>query len=128
MKSISLDNVNQEIEQLNIDLQSISQWATTNNLKLNPSKTVVIPVGTRKGIQKFLQRQRQKVEVGGTTVDFATSAKVLGMTVDQNLSWEPHVKLICRRSIHKLRSLYKAKNLLPTNIKLNLIKQLIFPI
>ena len=81
------------------ELRSVSDWATSNNLKLNANKSREMLIMRRGSVeQPPLLDGVQRVE----------SMKILGVTFRNNLSATPHVEEIigaCSGSLHALRIL-----------------------
>ena len=104
-------------------LSIADSWFSQNSLKINPTKTDFMFVHTR-----------QRRSVGSFSVDFGTSSiqasqsvKVLGVTMDKNLSWEPQVSSVIKRCYACICGLSKFSQKLSKNVKKKLIEALVFP-
>ena len=64
----------------------------------------------------------------GTVIPFSPSVKDLGLHIDTTLNWQSQVASVSQRVTGILRSLYRLKNLLPSNTKAMLMQTLVFPI
>ena len=65
-------------------------WFNQNRLKINPTKTDIIVV---------LSRQRRdeitmKINFEGASITNSETSKILGIALDQNLSWKAHVSAV----------------------------------
>lgn len=61
----------------------ISEWFL--ELMINPNKEAIIPVTIRR------KRKVNKVALGGIGIEFSTEVKYLGVMLDQELTWDPHL-------------------------------------
>ena len=98
-------------------------WFIENSLKINPTKTEVMLLKTR-------QRRLPSnfcVNFNGTTISSTSSAKVLGVVVDEALSWEVQVSSVVKRCYATLYGLSKFCIGLSVEVKKFLVESLIFP-
>ena len=56
-----------------------------------------------------------------------TNTKFLGMTVDENLAWKPHIENVCKLCSRNLGVLNKVKYFLPKNSLYQLYCSVILP-
>ena len=66
------------------------------------------------------------IDVSGTTVDPSKVVRYLGVTLDQSLSFEPHILDICKSSFSFLRNLYRIRSNLPLSCAISLINAFVF--
>ena len=66
----------------------LETWGQTAGLKFNSSKTEVV-IFTKKRLRP--EQMPQKLKVSGQEVEFSTTAKYLGVTLDNNLTWSTPV-------------------------------------
>src|SRR6218665_3769127 len=83
-------------------LDVLETWMSTNRLRLNPSKTQFIWFGTR--------QQLAKLDLSAIAADFphfifSPVVRDLGLTLDQELTFAPHIHRLCRDSYYQLRQL-----------------------
>ena len=100
-----------------------SAWFAENSLRINPAKTDVMLVKCR-------QRRTNvdfSVNFESTTIHPSSSVKILGMSVDCNLTWASHVSLVIRRCYSIISGLGKLSHRLPCDVKRFLIEALVFP-
>ena len=79
---------------MNSGLKLINDWCGKEGLQVNSSKTVVVPF-TRKRVQGEFNSLR----LNGERVNISESVKYLGITLDNKLTWNQHLKNV----IHKAR-------------------------
>ena len=102
---------------------SAQQWFTANSLKINPTKTdlVLIKSKRRKESNHF------SITIGDVKIEPSSSTKILGMMVDSNLTSEAHISAVIRRCYATLGGLTKLSRSLPENVKKVIIETLVFP-
>lgn len=77
---------------INDTLKEVLEWFTANNLLLNAKKT--------KCVKFSLPNVRQldtAITLNGEKLDFANDTLFLGLTLDRNLQWAPHISLLANR-------------------------------
>ena len=80
----------QEIEDnMNIDLENISEWLKANRLSLNTTKTEFLVLSSR---QRSAQLSYPTLQIGGKSIPRISSAKTLGVHIDETLSWTRHIE------------------------------------
>ena len=66
----------------------------TTDVKLNPDKSEVLPMGTANQLQAV--SSLTSVSVAGVNLPIANSMKVLGVTLDRCLTLDNHVSVVAR--------------------------------
>ena len=74
-----------------------------NKLKLNDEKTELLAIGDR--IRLSLVREKKTLTFGSCSVPFQTSAKYLGVHLDETLSMIKQISSLCRSSYFHLRKI-----------------------
>ena len=82
--------------------QAVRDWFLENGMLLNPDKSEVLLVGTRAQTQKM---KRSGIAVAGSDIKFSVKLKSLGVTLDQSLSLDDHVKNVVKASNFHIRAL-----------------------
>src|SRR5688572_21728971 len=85
---------------MSLALGALEAWMSSNRLRLNPSKTQFIWLGTR--------QQLAKLDLSTIAADFpqfvfSSVVRDLGVTLDQELTFAPHINRLCRNSYYQLR-------------------------
>ena len=83
-------------------VSDINSWMRASRLRLNPSKTQVIWLGSG---QLTRQVNICDVPVLSTQIKPVESARDLGVIIDSQLSLSAHVAALCRSCYYKLRQL-----------------------
>ena len=122
----------ESLSQLQIRLQesmaSVYNWFKSNSLKMNASKTDFILLGTKKSLQKASDFT---FTFSDSTFQSSKTIKLLGVTVDQMLTWNQHISSVVRRcysiliSLHRFRRHFTTKALI-TIIQAHVFSQIIY--
>jgi hypothetical protein len=83
--------------------EDVLEWFTHNGLSLNPTKTEILFMGTRQMINHV--KSRTSVQVAGCSITPSDNLKSLGVTLDNNLTFDKHVGNICRSASYHIRAL-----------------------
>jgi len=94
--------VNSTVQQFLRCLHDVEVWMSASRLRLNPSKTVVLWLGSRHVIDKLAIHE---VQVLSSTVKIDSSACDLGVVVDSRLTMSDHVASVCRSAYYYLRQI-----------------------
>ena len=82
---------------------AVTSWHLKNDLLLNPDKTEAIITGTRQQITKF--NRSAGVAVAGSNVSIVDKLRVLGVTLDSQLTFEDHISGVVRAFNFHVRAL-----------------------
>ena len=80
-------------------------------MSLNPSKTKYMILTTRQKRQ-LLHSPSAHLSVGNQQITEVSDHKVLGVTVDNNLTWGPHIPDLCKTTAKKVYQAAKLKHFL----------------
>jgi len=92
----NLDNLTRCIDSLHI-------WFSANGMALYPDKSEAILLGTRQRAHSY--SSLATVNVAGSQIPLADRIKILGVTLDKNLSMNNHVNAICKSIHYHIRAL-----------------------
>ena len=106
------------------NIQCLQLWFSLNSLKMNADKTCFTLFGTQNSIDKASDFT---LKVNHEDLRPTKHMKVLGVLLDQTLSWEPHISSIVRRSNAILVSLFKIRPHLSPDILKILVQAHVFP-
>ena len=99
-----------------------AQWCLiANSLKINPTKTDIVLIKSRRGVNHPFA-----LKIGKVRLEPSLSTKVLGMVVDSNLIFEPQVSTVIKRCYATISGLAKLSRSLPESIKKMLVEPLVF--
>lgn len=86
---------------INTCLNDIINWLNNNNLVINLNKTKVM---------QFYQRCKTpniNIFCNGCVIEEVDKAKFLGITIDNQLTWKPHVEELCKKLSKSAYALYQ---------------------
>ena len=116
--SISVSNAKESLEKLQHCLIGVSAWMTGSKLKLNPSKTEFLLIGTKLQREKFLNNFLCLLL--GQETNPSTSAKNLDVLFDSSLNFRKHISQTCRACFYHIRDLRRIRK----SLSLDLTKQI----
>ena len=93
---------------LNSDLIAVHNWLKTNKLSCNTSKTSYMTIGSR---QKLANANFMNLELDDRPIEHKPSTKLLGVHIDEMLTWDNQIKHISSKVSNGLRMLYLARKL-----------------
>ena len=81
-------------------LDNLIDWTEMNHMALHPDKTKFMLITTRQKRQNIVSHFHP-LTVQGIIIEEVQKHRVLGVIIDNNLSWTPYVKSLCKKKIHK---------------------------
>ena len=89
----------EELEQLiNRELSKVVEWCNTNRLSINIQKTnFMIIKSPHKKLTKNVEIKISNKDGSYTSIDKKSYIKYLGVMIDENITWKPHIAFICSR-------------------------------
>ena len=94
-----------------IELLESNRWLLANKLSLNIAKTEFMVIGSRRRLATFDDHELC-VTVNGASVKQVKSAKTLGITLDENLTWRNHVDAITKKISSGIGALKRVRGLI----------------
>ena len=93
---------------VNRELQNVNEWFISNKLSLNVKKTKfsIFYEASRRG---DLPLVLPKLFINNQVIKTQLSIKLLGILLDENLSWKEHLKLTENKISKNIGLIYKAK-------------------
>lgn len=120
--STKVEDINSCISKFNKDLQAISEWACTNCLNINPSKSKLIIIGKTPASQPDIN-----LRISDSTIQRVESSSNLGLTFNTKLNWTNHINRASGKIHGMLRNLWKLRTSTPQDIRLLLAKTYLIP-
>ena len=105
-------------------LLTVKSYFTSNSLKMNPSKTTLILVGTPHNLKRT---SSFRINIADHVLTPSSSVKMLGVTINQSLSWEEHISSVVKKCNSILVCLYKIRHHLTPEARKLLIQAHVFP-
>ena len=97
---------------LQLHVDCLSEWSLQNHMVLNTDKTKSILVSGKR-LRSRLDNSTLDLQLNGTTIGQVTSQKLLGVTLDEELSFREHVEKLCKKLSQKIGLLNKIHSYLP---------------
>jgi len=85
------DSVDEVLINLRLNAEKLQIYAKRNSLTIHPDKCEIIVLSKHRFVGPLA-----KVELGGKIIEIVHSSKCLGLTIDQNLTWETHIQNISK--------------------------------
>ena len=110
---------------MNIDPSNFQHWCTRNKLTINIKKTKYVTFGLKSQIKKI---DEHRICIGPTQIERVNSYKYLGVTLDNTLNYNCHLKNCIALASHKLFLLSKIRKYLAFDAANRIYKTMILPI
>ena len=124
---ISKVNLNNAIALLQSDLDRVYTWCHCNKLTINCKKTKFCLFGMRSTIKRS-KTQDIQLSLSNQILERVCSYKYLGLTLDECLTYNKHVKEMNRLVSHKLYLLSKVRRYITTTACINIFKTMILSV
>ena len=124
MTNCQVDTVDDINFQLQSDIDKVSHWFKQNKLTLNISKSSVLYIGTRR---KFMNNLtcNESLTVNNADLEINNNYSYLGLTIDNSLTWNNHVDMLCKKLSSRIGGLYRLSQLLSESCLIHLYYALI---
>ena len=83
-------------------ITEINSWMTSNRLKLNTDKTQFLCAGTRQQLAKITTKS---ILLDGVSIELSDEVTLLGVVLDRELTFAPHIRRLSGRCFYQLRQL-----------------------
>ena len=106
-------------------IKQAQEWFRANSLLINPTKTEIMILGG----PKIKERLQIQVSEGNKEINIGTipQIKVLGVIIDEDLTWKSQVKQVKKKSTNAVRHLARTGKTLSTSIRRLLYDALVAP-
>ena len=94
------------------DLMTIQDWFNANKLTLNVTKSVYVVFGDHNNSLKNVT-----LKIGNTQIPKVSNAKILGLWIDEKLTWNTHIDKILTKMRSRIGLLKYSKNILTVHAK-----------
>ena len=126
----TLYDIQDSIEQIENNLQSalssLHIWCKQNGMKLNSAKTKVMLVTSSQKRQR-LTNDNLDLMFNNESLNMIPNDKILGLFVDNNLTWSEHIKFLTKKISSNTWLLSKIKRFLSTDHRVQFYKSYIQP-
>ena len=121
----AVDAINETITMANSVTSNISNYCIDNCLRLNESKCKYIFIGTKPGIKKLDSLNLGDLQINNTNMERVREAKVLGVTIDEVLSWRKQVNLCISKAMSNFFQICRYKKFLNREAKIILCESIV---
>ena len=94
-------------------MKKIMTWFETNKLSLSIGKSNFILFHER---HKNPQNQITAIDIGDESILRTYSAKYVGLTLDENLSWDAHIDDVCNNLVKYFSIFYNIRNVVTSHV------------
>ena len=108
---LSHQNINILFNKFIEELQKIETWFKANKLSLNSKKTKYT-LFHKSSAKDDIPLKLPILKISGKKIERETAIKFLGVMLDENITWEKHIRTIESKLAKNIRLLYRAKPLL----------------
>ena len=105
----NIDSICNDIQN---DVNKISQWFEFNKLTLNVEKSCIMLVGSKPNIAN-ISTNDIKIYLNGALLNVLDKHTYLGLTIDSSLTWDDYINNLCRRLSSRVGLLQRLSNVLP---------------
>ena len=104
-------DANNVCTKLQKDIDNLVEWTELNHMALHPQKSKFMLITTRQKRQNIKSKLKE-LRVRDRALEEVDSYKILGLIVDNNLSWSTHISTLCKKMSKKIFQLNRIKHFL----------------
>ena len=123
---MSRENTGQHSLSLSHDLTAIEHWCMSNRFVINVQKSSVMIICSRQK-RKFINVDNFNLKLYGSILPLVSQQKILGLTIDDNLTWKEHIVSLCNRLSSLTDLLYRILTFLDLESRLLFYNSYILP-
>ena len=106
-------------------LPALRHLQRTNKPTLNMTKTEFMLIASRQKLSQFTESP--SLTINEIAIEQVTSAKSLGVYVDQNINWECHIENISKKIACAIGAIKLIRHLTPFNVLIKVYNSLVQP-
>lgn len=88
------------VQDINSDLDTISEWSSQNKMVINTDKTKSLLL-TGKHLEKMILQNNENLALtvclGDTQIEQVSCQKLLGVILDKDLTYKAHIDQLCKK-------------------------------
>ena len=100
-------------------------WLIENKLQMHPFKSKLMFIGSSYNLNN--KNTEQPVVVNNTPVSRTDTHKCLGVQIDEKLSWDSHIDMICKKASAGIGAMRRIKPFVPVDTLEKVYKSLVQP-
>ncbi|MCG8113294.1 MAG: reverse transcriptase family protein, partial [Candidatus Thiodiazotropha taylori] len=110
---------------LQTDFNNGQRWGIGNKMQINYKKTSCMTAGTR---NKLANNRPLNINAGDTRIETVSKQKLLGVYIDENLSWSAHIDHLCISISSKISLLRQLSHYVPRGVLKQFYQGYILPL
>ena len=115
------DTAEKSIAQLDSSLRELNEWCLINRLTPHPSKSEAMLISRINPPANI-----PPIFIGNSTIEWVSKSRLMGMAIDEKLTWTPQM-LELKKLFAKKLGLFKKSRFLPRNVRQDLYFKVILP-
>ena len=123
----SSKNIDELCTIVNMELRCVMQWFICNRLSVNIKKTNFVLFGNQAMLKNVTSQTRCKLFMGNIEIGQTNTAKFLGIIIDSNLTWKPHIDNVTKKVAKSVGIIKRVRHCLPVDTLNTLYNTLILP-
>ena len=104
-------DLNEIDDYLKKDLKSVNTWLSSNKLTLNLTKTEFLIITLRQ--RRVYLSDNPSLTINNFPIEQVSSTKSLGVSIDENLSWNTHIETVCKKISSALGLIKRIRDFVP---------------
>ena len=121
IKDSSVNNIEHNIMN---DLKNAIEWSKPNKMQLHYGTTTCMLVGTR---QRLNMSNKLNIQVNDTCIQNVSKQKILGIYIDESLTWSSHIDYLCSHISTKVSLLRNPSKYVPVEVLKMFYQRYILP-
>ena len=97
-------------------------WLAANKHTLNLTKTEFMLIASGHRLSQL--SESPSLTINNKAIEHVSSAKSLGVYIDQTLNWECHIDNVCKKIASAIGAIKRMRHLVPFNIFIKVIRSL----
>ena len=120
--SLNHDNYVDMIPIINTELVKIHNWTIANRLTINHTKTELLLFSNR-----IIPPCNEQVTLNESPIDWVDQARFLGVYIDNNINFKPHISYVMSKISKNSGILYRIRDNLPLCARIRFYNSFILP-
>ena len=122
---LSSYDANELVVSLNSDLAHVCNWLKENRLQMHPSKCKMMFIGSPCNLNNIMCEE--PVVANAKPISRTATQMCLGVTLDENLNWDSHIEMICKKASAAIGAMKRIKPFVPMHTLESIYKSLVQP-
>ena len=108
-------SVDEIIPKMQNDINNLHKWFTANKLKISPSKSCCMLIGSHQKMSHFMEKDSIGLFIDGVPLKLTNCYKYLGLNIDNTLTWNSEILSICKKLRCKTAALQRICKFIPAS-------------